>query len=1212
MDNTVDTLRIEVVGETSDAVGGLEKLISVLEKIDKVASGGSKGLSSVQKKIGKITEAVNNLDAGGIVKIRNLSDSLKKLDGIKISSTIANRLFDIGAAVERFGSVDMTKIADLAGSLRDMSGLQSIPVPNTPSVADAVTPSAQVRDMTDEIVSATESTQGLEQALSDVDTRLSSVAARTEHVAKRAQKSTDKVSARVSASIRRVTARYTKLLSLFGRRAVYRALNAVISAITSSFRDGVNAVYQYSKALDGRLSKSLDAIATDFNYIKGSLGAMSAPLLNMLAPALDKLTDKFVELLNIANQVFARLSGDDEWLKATKVAAEYADATESATAANTALKKTILGFDEINALNDNSGGGSGSAAAGKFDFAREKVDAAYADNIIKKFKDVLTVVGAIGASIATWKLSTGLVKGLQYLQTLSGGEFSLAFSVTGLALFLSDLKKLHGYLTDIGKNGANFGNVSGALGEFAGMMGDALFALGRLKWSAALKAVQGTLEVINAVRDISKGGINWKNMIQAIRGVSNVGLAFGLAKKNWKISGAFIGLQGLSEVIEEFQKNWDLIRKGDFSGVDKAAALIGAIKFVAGICMFLGVFERIKFPGKNSKLPELPAEVDTVGTTVSTLTQKLATLAKNLGLGIAVIAEVAVAAGLIVAAVWGLGVLLEQVGIAWQPVIDNAGTVAIAMGIGVAFLAAIGTVTALLGSIGTTLIVNLALGVAMLALIGVSAALFVVEIWALGKGLEQIGIAWQPVLDNGANIAIAIGIGTGILILVSAVCAALGAAAVATVGLLPLAIALGTAMLLEMGVATLLFIAEIWAIGKGLDEIGKAWQPVLDNGDTISSAIEKGTVLLIAVGAVTALLGAASIASGLLLPLAIACGTTLLLDLGDAVVDLVKSLTKVADSLSDDLQPSLEDLNEKLPPLSDDMADFTDFMKFFAGQIVDYSQSSAISGFAATVDAIISFFTKDPVQRMSDDVNRQYTQVTDLNKKLDLVNPELETATGLIQNYYDFLEEIERLTGKTNNISLANSMEVNMKEVGKKLVSGFVDGIKSKNNDLKDAIKSVLGDSLTDKIATDYGKSFGKKVGAGIAEGFKTCSFPTLKGTVDVTKTGSVSLSLKAYAEGGFPDAGQLFLAREAGAEMVGTIGRRTAVVNNDQIVEGISAGVSDANAEQNALLREQNRILRELLERDDNPGGGAYGSLIGGIARKNRRDGKTVIPLGV
>lgn len=50
------------------------------------------------------------------------------------------------------------------------------------------------------------------------------------------------------------------------------------------------------------------------------------------------------------------------------------------------------------------------------------------------------------------------------------------------------------------------------------------------------------------------------------------------------------------------------------------------------------------------------------------------------------------------------------------------------------------------------------------------------------------------------------------------------------------------------------------------------------------------------------------------------------------------------------------------------------------------------------------------------------------------------------------------------------------------------------------------------------------------------------------------------FEDGGFPNEGQLFIAREAGAEMVGAMGRRTAVANNDQIVEGISAGVSVAN----------------------------------------------------
>lgn len=54
-------------------------------------------------------------------------------------------------------------------------------------------------------------------------------------------------------------------------------------------------------------------------------------------------------------------------------------------------------------------------------------------------------------------------------------------------------------------------------------------------------------------------------------------------------------------------------------------------------------------------------------------------------------------------------------------------------------------------------------------------------------------------------------------------------------------------------------------------------------------------------------------------------------------------------------------------------------------------------------------------------------------------------------------------------------------------------------------------------------------------------------------------LNVKWYAQGGFPNAGELFVAREAGAEMVGAIGRRTTVANNQQIVEGIYKGVYQA-----------------------------------------------------
>lgn len=49
------------------------------------------------------------------------------------------------------------------------------------------------------------------------------------------------------------------------------------------------------------------------------------------------------------------------------------------------------------------------------------------------------------------------------------------------------------------------------------------------------------------------------------------------------------------------------------------------------------------------------------------------------------------------------------------------------------------------------------------------------------------------------------------------------------------------------------------------------------------------------------------------------------------------------------------------------------------------------------------------------------------------------------------------------------------------------------------------------------------------------------------------------FATGGFPDEGELFMAREAGPELVGRIGNRTAVANNDQIISGIRQGVYEA-----------------------------------------------------
>ncbi len=71
---------------------------------------------------------------------------------------------------------------------------------------------------------------------------------------------------------------------------------------------------------------------------------------------------------------------------------------------------------------------------------------------------------------------------------------------------------------------------------------------------------------------------------------------------------------------------------------------------------------------------------------------------------------------------------------------------------------------------------------------------------------------------------------------------------------------------------------------------------------------------------------------------------------------------------------------------------------------------------------------------------------------------------------------------------------------------------------------------------------------------------PVLGGeTIGFNLRMSSYVTIPRFASGGYPDEGSLFIARERGAEMVGSIGGRTAVANNDQIVEAIRQGVYDA-----------------------------------------------------
>lgn len=517
-ENVVDTLKIEIVGDSGKAVDSIGKLISTLEKIKGATSGSNKGLNSIQKNLSKISEAVAKIDSGSASKLRDLADGLKGLNevgNIRTGKT-ADRIVDLGAAVDLLKDVDFSKLTELANGLQALGAVGNVNVPrfdNSSAPTDNATPSAPAMDeqvfispstveetrsalnglsadisknrslWTDianvaqgafqkidtalvplkakvagvalagvmqfnilksklsDVASAvsskvgsafealkqkmqpvgnaaryvwntiTQPIQGVISTLGRVGSRFGEILSKAKAAltpigtiaksafgklgslagqgAKAVTKSFLKIAGaplqKLKTSLSEATTKFRGLFTMFRKQAMYRAFSAIIHAIAAGFKEGMDNAYQYSKALGGSLASSLDSISTSFLYFKNSIGAAVAPLINMLAPAIEYVIDKCVALINILNQVFAKLSGASTWTKAVKYPTQYAEAANSATAANKELKKSILGIDEINALQDNNSGGGGGASGQDYSQMFEEVQLGEVSNPFADF-----------------------------------------------------------------------------------------------------------------------------------------------------------------------------------------------------------------------------------------------------------------------------------------------------------------------------------------------------------------------------------------------------------------------------------------------------------------------------------------------------------------------------------------------------------------------------------------------------------------------------------------------------------------------------------------------------------------------------------------------------------------------------------------------------------------------------------------------------------
>lgn len=235
---------------------------------------------------------------------------------------------------------------------------------------------------------------------------------------------------------------------------------------------------------------------------------------------------------------------------------------------------------------------------------------------------------------------------------------------------------------------------------------------------------------------------------------------------------------------------------------------------------------------------------------------------------------------------------------------------------------------------------------------------------------------------------------------------------------------------------------------------------------------------------------------------------------------------------------------------------------------------------------------KDTQQELNEKYNTASDYVEKYTKKVDSNTTSTNKQKDAIKGVG---EETDKLSGKKATVSI-NSKGV---EKTKKDIDGITskkvkvtanakkgknfdktkkdyDDFKTKNANIKLNVKNAdkLKEVVKNPLLTDIGKkstikrnveiTFKMKNNftdnlSGFLNKISTESKPKKKAKGGIFENGSWH-NIAKYASGGTPNMGQLFYAREAGPELVGTLkGRGTAVINNDQIVASVSQGVSDA-----------------------------------------------------
>ena len=495
-DATIESLEIKVQHNASGTDTEIEKVATAIEHLKTATTGAAQpltGLASAMKamsdalkggtgKYEKFASAVESIAAAALSlsnsgeALTNLANAMNAIAGVKITASAFNSLAKgIERVAEAAASLTAENLANLEKMVNILSKLQGVDLEGLGSAMRAarspkIKPTEPVApEMQENIRTANEIDvltmklrflrEAMEEAFAAGDAKkandLRAQILQTEKALEKAQKAaegTRKGFREMAKEFAQTDGPISRLLSSLKRIAMYRILRTILKEIGKAFSEGLEKAYIFSSRIETaghRFAEAMDRMKSSSNQMKGQIGSAFIALLAAIEPILITIINLAIRVADAISQFLSAFTGKT-YLKANATAAKFADTMARGGAAAKEWKNQLLGFDEINRLNEPSKGGGADPLKGydfedtpiaeKFLKLAEKVKTAiqWVKDNFDDFKDVLIAVGVAIGSLGLIKLIQNLVGLIAAINPVKLGIALLAGSITLLVLSVKD------------------------------------------------------------------------------------------------------------------------------------------------------------------------------------------------------------------------------------------------------------------------------------------------------------------------------------------------------------------------------------------------------------------------------------------------------------------------------------------------------------------------------------------------------------------------------------------------------------------------------------------------------------------------------------------------------------------------------------------------------------------------------------------------------